>query len=117
MSLHIKHSALALAAAGVFSAIALVSTRSGRLKDVYRWSFDQDDPVRLTDERRYAVPVAVVCPEFSPDEARAWAANGDMPELTRATDVSYVDIDTGHWPMFTAPAELARVLADVVSGP
>lgn len=72
--------------------------------------------VRLTDERRYAVPVAVVCPEFSPDEARAWAANGDMPELTRATDVSYVDIDTGHWPMFTAPAELARVLADVVSG-
>jgi TolB protein len=33
------------------SSIALVSTRSGRLKDVYRWSFDQDDPVRLTDER------------------------------------------------------------------
>src|SRR4029077_13807641 len=26
------------------SAIAFVSTRSGRLKDVYRWTFDQDDP-------------------------------------------------------------------------
>jgi TolB protein len=33
------------------SAIALVSTRSGRLKDVYRLSFDQDEPVRVTDER------------------------------------------------------------------
>lgn len=72
--------------------------------------------VHLTDERRYAVPVAVVCPEFSPDDAREWVASGDQPELARAADVRYVDIDTGHWPMFTAPAELARVLADVVEG-
>jgi TolB protein len=47
------------------SAIAFVSTRSGRLKDVYRWTFDQDDPTRVTDERSL-----VVNPRWRPD-ARA----------------------------------------------
>lgn len=68
--------------------------------------------VHLRDERRYDVPVVVVCPEFSPDDARAWVASGDVPELARATRLSYVDLDSGHWPMLTAPAELARALAD-----
>jgi pimeloyl-ACP methyl ester carboxylesterase len=68
--------------------------------------------VRMTDERRYGVPVVLVCPEFSPDQARAWLAAGDLPELARAADVACVDIDSGHWPMLTRPAELARILAD-----
>lgn len=70
--------------------------------------------VRLTDERRFDVPVALVCPEFTPDDARDWVASGDLPELARATRLAYVDIDSGHWPMLTKPAELARVLAAVV---
>jgi len=69
--------------------------------------------VRLTDERRYDVPVVLVCPEFSPDQAREWIASGDVPELTRAKHVEMVDIDSGHWPMLTRPAELARILARV----
>jgi pimeloyl-ACP methyl ester carboxylesterase len=72
--------------------------------------------VHLGDERRYDVPVVLVCPEFSPDDARAWVASGDVPELARATRLSYVDLDSGHWPMLTAPAELARVLADAADG-
>ncbi|KGM14774.1 hypothetical protein N867_16090, partial [Actinotalea fermentans ATCC 43279 = JCM 9966 = DSM 3133] len=72
--------------------------------------------VRLRDERRFAVPVVVVCPEFSPDDARAWVGSGDVPELARAARVSYVDLDSGHWPMLTAPAELARVLSEAVDG-
>jgi len=47
------------------SMIALVSTRSGRLKDVYRFTFDQDEPTRVTDERSL-----VVMPRWRPD-ARA----------------------------------------------
>jgi pimeloyl-ACP methyl ester carboxylesterase len=68
--------------------------------------------VRLTDERRYDVPVVLVCPEFSPADARAWIAAGDVPELARAKHVEYVDIDSGHWPMLTKPAELARLLVE-----
>lgn len=67
--------------------------------------------VRLVDERRFDVPVVLVCPEFSPDQAREWIAAGDLPELAKAKQVEFVDIDSGHWPMFSAPAELARLLA------
>ncbi|MDI1465225.1 alpha/beta hydrolase [Catellatospora sp. KI3] len=72
--------------------------------------------VRLTDERRFDVPVVLVCPEFSPEQAREWIAAGEVPELTPAKHVEFVDIDSGHWPMFSAPAELARLLAEAADG-
>ncbi|MEU9396340.1 alpha/beta hydrolase [Streptomyces sp. NPDC048324] len=68
--------------------------------------------VRLSDERRFDVPVVVVCPEFTPAQAKEWIAAGDSPELARATHLEYVDLDSGHWPMTTRPRELARVLAE-----
>jgi pimeloyl-ACP methyl ester carboxylesterase len=67
--------------------------------------------VHLTDERRFDVPVVIVCPEFTPAEARAWIGAGDVPELAKAKHVDFVNIDSGHWPMFSEPAELARLLA------
>ncbi len=69
--------------------------------------------VHLRDERRYDVPLTLVCPEFSPEEARTWIDSGDLPELARARHLELVDIDSGHWPMLTKPAELARLLAEV----
>jgi pimeloyl-ACP methyl ester carboxylesterase len=67
--------------------------------------------VRLADERRFDVPVVLVCPEFTPAQAQAWIAAGDVPELAKAKHVEFVDIDSGHWPMVTKPVELARLLA------
>jgi len=72
-------------------------------------------PVRLGDDRRYAVPVVLVCPEFSPAQAKEWIDGGEVPELAKAAHVSYVDIDSGHWPMITAPAELARLLSEAAA--
>lgn len=66
--------------------------------------------VRLSDERRFDVPVLLVCPEYSPDQAKAWIDAGDVPELSQAKKVAFVDIDSGHWPMVSRPAELARIL-------
>jgi pimeloyl-ACP methyl ester carboxylesterase len=68
--------------------------------------------VCLADERRFEVPVVVVCPEFSPADARGWIDAGEVPELARARHVELVDIDSGHWPMLTKPADLARLLAE-----
>jgi pimeloyl-ACP methyl ester carboxylesterase len=67
--------------------------------------------VRLADERRYDVPVVLVCPEFSPAQAREWIEDGPVPELAKSKNVSFADIDSGHWPMISAPAELARLLS------
>jgi pimeloyl-ACP methyl ester carboxylesterase len=71
--------------------------------------------VHLADERRFDVPVVIVCPEFSPAEAREWIGAGDVPELAKAKHLEFVDIDSGHWPMFSKPNELARLLADVAA--
>jgi len=68
--------------------------------------------VHLGDDRRYHVPVTMVCPEFTPDQAHEWVVAGEIPELAKARRVDYVDIDSGHWPMYTKPVELARILAD-----
>jgi pimeloyl-ACP methyl ester carboxylesterase len=67
--------------------------------------------VRLADERRFDVPVVLVCPEFTPAQAREWIEAGDVPELAKARHLDLVDIDSGHWPMFSEPTELARLLA------
>jgi len=67
--------------------------------------------VHLADERRFEVPVTVVCPEFTPAQAQQWIDAGDVPELARTKHVNLVDLDAGHWPMFTRPTELARLLA------
>lgn len=73
--------------------------------------------VRLTDERRFDVPVVVICPEFTPAEAREWVDGGQVPALAKARHLSYVNIDSGHWPMFTRPAELARIIAAAATEP
>ncbi|SCE52492.1 hypothetical protein [Streptomyces sp. DfronAA-171] len=54
----------------------------------------------------------MVCPEFSPEQAREWIAGGAIPELPLAKHLDYADIDSGHWPMLTAPTPLARILAE-----
>jgi pimeloyl-ACP methyl ester carboxylesterase len=69
--------------------------------------------IRLADERRYDVPVVLVCPEFSSAQAREWIGQGEVPELAKSKNVSFADIESGHWPMISAPAELARLLSRI----
>lgn len=75
-----------------------------------------NDPQRLTDERRYEVPVTMICPEFSVETLKGWMADDLEPvrELTRIRDVTYVDLPTGHWPQFTMPGELADAILEAI---
>ncbi|MCW3159154.1 alpha/beta fold hydrolase [Micropruina sonneratiae] len=67
--------------------------------------------VRLADEARYDVDVTLICPEFTPSDAREWLASGELPELAKVTRLHLVDLDSGHWPQVTQPALLAGALA------
>jgi pimeloyl-ACP methyl ester carboxylesterase len=74
------------------------------------------DPQRLSDERRYDVPVTVISTEFTSEMLREWIEQGLAPvrEFTKIRDVEYIDLPTGHWPQFTTPEELGRaILASV----
>jgi pimeloyl-ACP methyl ester carboxylesterase len=74
-------------------------------------------PVRLSDDRRYDVPVTVVCPEFSSEMLRGWIEAGMAPvqEFKKIKHLEYVDLPTGHWPQFTRPDALAQVIIDAAA--
>jgi pimeloyl-ACP methyl ester carboxylesterase len=74
------------------------------------------DPQRLSDERRYDVPVTVIACEFPSETLRRWMEQGHpyVRELAKIHDVEYVDLPTGHWPQFTRPEDLGQaILASV----
>ncbi|HEV2012774.1 MAG TPA: alpha/beta hydrolase [Candidatus Dormibacteraeota bacterium] len=68
----------------------------------------------LTDDARLDVPSTVVCTSLSSaqikgavEQGYAWV--GGLAELR---DVTYVDLPTSHWPMWSRPHELARIIGD-----
>jgi len=71
--------------------------------------------VQLEDDRRYEVPVTLICPEFSPAQAQEWMDAGQVPELPVAKHLELVDINSGHWPMVTQPRVLAGLLAEAAA--
>lgn len=76
------------------------------------------EAVVLADERRLDVPSTVVCTSMTSGQIKA-AVNEGYPwvaGLAELRDVSYVDLPTGHWPMWSRPADLAAVLADIAGG-
>ena len=72
--------------------------------------------VNYTNAERHAIPSVEICPEFSPADARAWIHSGQAPELAAMQNLELVDLDSGHWPMYSTPDELARALASIASG-
>jgi len=70
------------------------------------------EPVRLRDPRRNDVPTTVVCCSMPSGAIRGMAVDGGMfAPLADLTDVCYVDLPTGHWPMWSAPDALAKTIA------
>ena len=82
------------------------------------------EPVRVTsdkqvlhDERRYTVPVTVICCEFTTEAMRRWIDAGSpfTAELARVANYELVDLPTGHWPQLTKPRELATAILGALS--
>ncbi len=57
-----------------------------------------------------------VCPEYSPADVQEWIDVGQIPELTRVTSLTLIDLDSGHWPMYSCPERLAETLTAVRRG-
>lgn len=69
-------------------------------------------PQRLSDERRYDVPVTAIATEYTSAMLQDWIAKDMAPvrEFAKIRDVEYVDLPTGHWPQFTRPDDLAAAI-------
>jgi hypothetical protein len=71
--------------------------------------------VPLTDEARLDIPTTMICTGYTSDEykgavAEGWDWLGGLRELR---NVTWVDLPTSHWPMWSKPKELAEIIADV----
>jgi pimeloyl-ACP methyl ester carboxylesterase len=73
------------------------------------------DAVELTNDARLDVPSTAICCGFTSDqykdaikEGYAWL--GGFAELR---NVTWIDLPTSHWPMWSRPQELAAIIGDV----
>ena len=71
------------------------------------------EAVMLYDPRRNAVPATMVCCSAPSGAVRELAATGVpmFAPLNDITDLTLVDLPTGHWPMFSRPVDLADLIA------
>jgi pimeloyl-ACP methyl ester carboxylesterase len=76
-------------------------------------------PVReaaeLRNDARLDVPSTVICTGFSSDQVKAALQEGQawLGGLAELRDVTWVDLPTSHWPMWSRPQELAEILGGV----
>jgi hypothetical protein len=73
------------------------------------------DGAELTNDRRLDVPSVVVCTGFTSEQVKAAVEKGYawIGGLAELRDVTYVDLPTSHWPMWSRPQELAGIIGDV----
>ncbi len=70
------------------------------------------EPVELHDPRRNAIPTTLVCCSIRSEQVRELAAAGEptFAAVNDLTDLTFIDLPTGHWPMFSRPDDLAELL-------
>ena len=70
----------------------------------------------LTDDARLDLPSTVICTGFTSEQVKAYANEHDpswLGGLAELRDVTWVDLPTSHWPMWSRPRELATIIGDV----
>lgn len=73
--------------------------------------------VALTNPARLDLPTVVLCTSFPSEQIREAVEAGMVwvAGLKDLRDVTYVDLPTSHWPMWSEPAALARLLAETAT--
>ena len=69
----------------------------------------------LTNDARLDVPSTVICTGYTSEQYKDAVKEGQswLGGLTELRDVTYVDLPTSHWPMWSRPRELAAIIGDV----
>lgn len=70
----------------------------------------------LTNDARRDMPSTMICTGFTAEQYRAYAREHDwawLRGLGELRDVTWIDLPTSHWPMWSRPRELAAIIGDV----
>ncbi len=74
--------------------------------------------VELTNDARRDIPSTIICTGFTSEQYKEAAKEGysflaGLPELR---NVTWIDLPTSHWPMWSRPQETAAIIGDVAKG-
>jgi pimeloyl-ACP methyl ester carboxylesterase len=71
--------------------------------------------VELTNEARLDLPSTIVCTAYTSEQYQEAAKEGYawLAGLNEIRDVTWIDLPTSHWPMWSRPKELAGIIGDV----
>jgi pimeloyl-ACP methyl ester carboxylesterase len=70
----------------------------------------------LTNDARRDIPSTIICTGFPSDQIKAYAQEHDWAWLAGVAElrnVTWIDLPTSHWPMWSRPQELAEIIGDV----
>lgn len=70
--------------------------------------------VELFNEARFEVPTTLVCCSIPSMQVKELVKAGHpmFAEVANFKKVDYVDLPTGHWPMWSRPVDLAQIIAE-----
>ena len=73
--------------------------------------------LELTNDARNDIPSTMVCTGYTAEQYRTYAAGHPewafLAGLPQLRNVTWVDLPTSHWPMWSRPRDLARIIEDV----
>ena len=71
----------------------------------------------FTNEKRLDIPSTVICTGFTSEQYKDAMKEGYsfLAGLSELRDVTWVDLPTSHWPMWSRPKELAQIIGDVAN--
>jgi pimeloyl-ACP methyl ester carboxylesterase len=75
------------------------------------------EAVELTNEARLDIPSTAICTGYTSEQYKDAVKEGYgfVRGFAELRDVTWVDLPTSHWPMWSRPRELARIIGDVAN--
>jgi pimeloyl-ACP methyl ester carboxylesterase len=75
------------------------------------------EAVELTNDARLDVPSTVICTAFTSEQYKDAVKEGYsfLAGLAELRNVTWFDLPTSHWPMWSRPKELAEIIGDVAN--
>ncbi|HEX4746978.1 MAG TPA: alpha/beta hydrolase [Gaiellaceae bacterium] len=75
------------------------------------------EAVELTNDARLDVPTTMICTAFTSEQYKDAVEKGYafVRGLAELHDVTWIDLPTSHWPMWSRPRELAAIIGDVAT--
>jgi pimeloyl-ACP methyl ester carboxylesterase len=76
------------------------------------------EAVPLTNDARLHLPSTMICTAFPAEAYRAYHRDenpGWLAGMAEVRNIEFLDLPTSHWPMWSRPADLARIIGEIAS--